>query len=230
MPQYVVVLSNELDASIEPTSSCMDVRGIAEHLTTGMEKGETLVPVFIGCGCAKHEVAVCKEIANLGFSLQHEMFMDRSITSAAISHIQSYADALHKESDARPIIVFSFAALQAEMQRIMSITPTTKFIVQGIHASQTFRTRQALYDFHFFLSYCARLAAVGVMQQEYYNFMDETSCASMHEFNDEIQAVVTNVMPCRPGSNTWVYHTRWWDHACRVITSTAAARLLLEAA
>ena len=117
-----------------------------------------------------------------------------------------------------PVIVFNFADLQVEMQHLLSIDPSTKFLIQGIHAAQIFSSRQELYDFHRFLSFCAKLAANGSLQPEYYNFMDHTSMIE--------SGVVQDAMPCRPGSSTWVYHMPWWDHACRIITSTAAAQLL----
>ena len=86
----VIVVSDTVERGTDPSFTSIDIRGIAEYLLQGVEKGCIFVPVFVGCGCSKHEAAVCKELVQMGVSLHNEIFMDKLITSAAISHIQSY--------------------------------------------------------------------------------------------------------------------------------------------
>jgi hypothetical protein len=89
--RYVVVLPKEMEPAILPIVPEIDVAGIARHLASYMvDKTVPYVPVFIGCGCAKLEVQVCKQLWQMGYTLRHEMFMDCSITSAAFHAIQDY--------------------------------------------------------------------------------------------------------------------------------------------
>jgi hypothetical protein len=103
------------------------------------------------------------------------------------------------------------------MLRLLTNSPTTKFIVLGIHAAQEFYTKREVYEFHDFLCTCARLADQSSVQPEYHNYMDKASMVAL-----------TSSGPCQPGSDTWVYHKPWWEHACNVITCAAAAQLLQE--
>ena len=187
---------------------------IARHLTRCMDKGIAYVPVFLGCGCARHEVALCKELHVLGYQLHNEMFMDNIVTSATISNIELYTETMHAEIDPRPALI---SDLQLHMLSCLFRDPLIKFIVIGIHAAQQFKLKEELYAFHSFLCTCARLSSQGVVQLEYLNYM----CKSSMNDND-----ISHAEQCDPGSNTWVYHRCWWEHACDGITCTGAARFL----
>ena len=214
-PPCVLVVPKDMD--IAPTVAELDIKGIARHLTRCMDKGIAYVPVFLGCGCARHEVALCKELHVLGYQLHNEMFMDNVVTSATISNIELYTETMHTEIDPRPALIFSFSDLQLHMLNSLSKDPLTKFIVIGIHAAQQFKLKEELYAFHSFLCTCARLSSQGVVQLEYLNYM----CKSSMNDND-----ISHAEQCDPGSNTWVYHRCWWEHACDGITCTGAARFL----
>jgi len=202
---------------IATTVAELDIKGIARHLTTRcMDKGIAYVPVFLGCGCARHEVALCKELRSLGYKLHNEMFLDDVVTTAAISNIAAYTKKTHADYDPRPVLVFSFTDLESHMLNL-SKTPQIKFIVIGIHASQKFNLKDELYGFHSFLCTCARLSIQGVVQSEYLNYMCKSSIS-----NDD----TSHTEQCAPDSNTWVYHKCWWEHACDGITCTGASRLL----
>lgn len=215
-PPCVLVVPPDMD--IAPTVAELDIKSIARHLTTRcMDKGIAFVPVFLGCGCARHEVALCKEIRSLGYKLHNEMFLDDVVTTAAISNIAAYTKTTHADYDPRPVLVFSFTDLESHMLNL-SKNPQIKFIVIGIHASQTFKLKDELYEFHSFLCTCARLSSRGVVQSEYLNYM----CKSSFSKDD-----TSHTEQCAPDSNTWVYHKCWWKHACDGITCTRASRFLL---
>jgi hypothetical protein len=220
--RYVVVLPSELEPAIRPTVPDIDVAGVAQHMATYMDKQYAFVPVFICCGCAEHEVQVCRKLWQMGYTLKQEMFMDRTITSVAIKTIQCYSDETHTATEPCPVLLFTFKDLRTEILRLIRNDPTTRFIVIGIHASQHFQKKQEVYEFHDFMCTCARLAEQGSMQPEYHNYMErgimlDTTCG------------LGTCQPCQPGSGTWVFHKPWWEHACDVITCASAARLLLEA-
>ena len=214
-PPCVLVVPKGLD--VVPTVAELDIKGIARHLTRCMDKGIAYVPVFLGCGCARHEVALCKELRVLGYQLQNEMFMDNVVTSATISNIELYTETMHTDNDPRPTLIFSYSDLQSHMLRSLSRYPLIKFIVIGIHAAQEFKRKDELYAFHTFVCTCARLSSQGAVQLEYLNYM----CKSSMNDND-----ISYTEQCNPGSNTWVYHRSWWEHACDGITCKEAARLL----
>jgi len=221
-PKCLLVIPKIVDF-VQPTILDIDINGIVRHLTRFMDKSNSYVPVFIGYGCAKHEVAVCKELRTQGYKLHHELFMDNFVTTATITNVETYTELMHANSDPRPTLLFSFHDLQQEMLRLHAIYTTTKFIVIGIHAAQTFKLKKELYEYHMFLCTCARLSEQDVVQHLFLNYMHETGMASISSTNKE---------QCETGleqseSNTWVYKRSWWDQACDIITCKAATRLLL---
>ena len=216
-PQHVLVVPKTID--IAPTILDIDIDGIAMHLTRTMEIGSVYVPVFIGCGCARHEVALCQKLRVLGYRLRYEMFMDNFVTSAAITNIENYTEMMHSDDDPRPVLIFSFYDLQLHMMQILSRDPFTKFIVIGIHAAQIIKVKEELHTFHTFLCTCARLSGQGTVQPDYLNYMHESSMAN-----------ISHKEQCGPDSNTWVYRMNWWEHACEIITCKAAAQLLMAEA
>lgn len=214
-PRPPCVLVVPKDTDVAPTVAELDIKGIARHLTRCMDKGIAYVPVFLGCGCARHEVALCKEFRELGYQLHNEMFVDNVLTTATISNIELYTKTMHTENDPRPTLIFSFSDLQLHMLRSLSRDPLIKFIVIGIHGAQQFKLKDELCAFHSFLCTCARLSSQGAVQLEYLNYMCKSSINDM-----------SHAEQCDSGSNTWVYHRRWWEHACDIITCKEAARLL----
>lgn len=214
-PPCVLVVPRNMD--VAPTVAELDIKGIARHLTRCMDKSIAYVPVFLGCGCARHEVALCKELRLLGYQLHSEMFMDKVVTSATISNIELYTETMHTDNDPRPTLIFSYSDLQSHMLSSLSRYPQIKFIVIGIHAAQEFKLKEELYALHAFFCTCARLSSQGAVQLEYLNYM----CKSSMNDND-----TSHAQQCDPGSNTWVYHRSWWEHACDGITRIGAARLL----
>ena len=134
--------------------------------------------------------------------------------TATINNIQAYASS-RSAAQARPIIVLSFAALEAELMRMHNRDPFMRFVVIGIHAAQTFETRDELYAFHSFLCTCGRLSAQASMLPEYMNYMHE-SCIG----------VLRDAHKAQVSPSTWVYHRGWWDQACEVITCAGARALL----
>lgn len=212
-PPCVLVAPKDMD--VAPTVAELDIKGIARHLTKCMDKSVVYAPIFLGCGCARHEVALCKELHVLGYQLHNEIFMDNVVTTVTISNIQLYTETMHKDYDPRPVLMFSFSDLQLHMLSSLSRDPQMKFIVIGIHAAQEFKLKEELYAFHSFLCTCARLSSQGAVQLEYLNYMCKSSMKD-----------ISQTEQCDPGSNTWVYHRCWWEHASDVITCKGAAQLL----
>lgn len=134
-PPCVLVVPKDMD--IVPTVAELDIKSIARHLIRCMDKNVAYVPIFLGCGCARHEVALCRELLGLGYKLHNEVFMDNVVTSATISNIELYTRTMHKEYDPRPILIFSYGDLQSHMLKSISQDPMIKFIVIGIPTIQT---------------------------------------------------------------------------------------------
>jgi hypothetical protein len=218
LPPRVLVVPKDMD--IAPTITEIDIKGIAMHLTSRfMDKDVAYAPVFLGCGCAQHEVALCKELRAMGYKLHNEMFIDKIVTTATISNIAVYTETMHKDYDPRPILVLSFTDLHSHMLVLSKNYPQIKFIVIGIHAAQIFKLKGELYEFHSFLCTCARLSRQGAVQAEYLNYLCKSSIS---------KDILSHTEECAPGSDTWVYHRCWWEHACDGITCTGAAQLLQE--
>ena len=95
---------------LEPTVPELDTLGIAEHLTSVMSHGVAYTMVFLGCGCAIHEVAVCKALLSKEYKIEQEIFMDKFVCSNAIATIEDYVG-IHSNSKWTTHAVFDAACM-----------------------------------------------------------------------------------------------------------------------
>ena len=214
--RHVLVVGEDSEPSSRVSAPELDVDAVVAHMSGVMKTWTRYITVSIGCGCAAHETAVLERLVTMGHTFESEVFMDRSITSSTIANVQRYAS--ETKNPKRPIIVFSFADLQMELEHLSTaqIFPEgAQVFIFGIHAAQRFSSMEELEAFHGFLCTCIAMSNAGQMHGEYTNYIHESGISPTDKHT---------TTPCTQGSHTHALCRRWCDMASQVECQLGAWR------
>jgi hypothetical protein len=170
---------------------------VVDELTTRayIERPPTAYTLcFIGCGEAVWEAQVWQALQNK-CTVEDAVFMDRVITSSAISNIQSAYSSLPRPCRP-PSVILSFDDLADYIEVQSRSLPDRRYIVLGIHAAMHFDTLKDLSSGTRFLNACFELHEQGRVHPEFLNFF------AVDPFN-------THVECCKSSPSMCVLATGW---------------------
>lgn len=187
--------SNKMEPSADVRSDAIVDELIAR---VNIDPSTSYTLCFMGCGEAVWETQVWYALAlNNNYRIEDTIFMDRVITSSAISNIQSVYSSTGMPSPLRPpSIILSFDDMMSYLDIQSKHIPDRNYIIIGIHAGMHFDTAKDLKACTCYLSVCDELHAQGRLHPQFLNFF------AVDSFN-------THLPCCKLSSNMCVNAIGW---------------------